>query len=126
MPTADSRFFASPEHAVTTIRELLIKGDYKTLADYCHVSGVSRRALLKGVWFRRRDEDQMPMWLGDHVRPFPPAFRYLHHEIQGQTTKVVTGINIDQGGGMTLEGQAVFWLIFAEGGYQLLTTENPS
>ncbi len=114
-------FFSSPQQAVNIVRELLEKEDYSMLTRYCNVESglVTLDSLVTGAYFLRR-HDEVPAWIGKHVRPFPPSFEYLSHERSGQHVKVITYLRIDQGDGTEQEVQHHFFLSQTEHGYRLL------
>src|SRR5689334_9707968 len=79
-----TRYFESPQQAVSLVDELLRKQDWPTLASYYDLSGsgIGRAELSSGKFFLRNERPAVahPGIDWRIKEPFPPGFKFDHVE----------------------------------------------
>ena len=104
--------FATPREAVEKITRLLEARDWAALAA-CYDGPAP-------AVFYDESAGGHPAGFDRWKHPFPPGWRYVSHEVQGDLAVVRVGIEIDQGGGRVQRGHQTFRMRRTPDGWRLL------
>jgi len=122
-----TRYFSSPETAVSIITNLLRKDDFKTLASYYDLSSsmVKRTSLETGEFFIRTEAPEIghPGGFWRYKHPFVPGFSYYSSQSTNRENVflIKVMIEIDQGDEFpTQVGFSDFYMIKSNKGWQVL------
>lgn len=120
------QYFANPASAVDRIKVMLKEKDWVALAKYYDLSDspVEREDLVSGKFFYTDEKPEAAHSAGfwKYKHPFDPAFDFQSVRELDETgiVEVIMVIKIDQGGGLTQQGQQVFYMRRSESGYRII------